>query len=99
MNSVLKVLSLEPLDALPLNLSTRPKEEEVCLDARCEEMRDELRASFFGAPRDSQSKRFFDELTAFYERDGRLLATALHDTAPANWTAARWLAARNKKRR
>ena len=29
---MLKVLSLEPLDALPLNLSTRPKEEEACLD-------------------------------------------------------------------
>ena len=99
MNNVLQVLDLEPLDALPASASMRPTSEDACMDARCDTMRTELRSSFFGAPRDAQSRRFFDELAGFYERDGRLLASALHEPAPANWTSARWLEKKYKKPR
>ena len=98
-NRVLRILDLEPLLALPANTSTRPTSEDACMDARCDTMRNELRSSFFGAPRDAQSRRFFDELAGFYERDGRLLASALQEPAPANWTAARWLEKKYKKPR
>ena len=57
-NRVLRILDLEPLLALPANTSTRPTSEDACMDARCDTMRNELRSSFFGAPRDAQSRRF-----------------------------------------